>query len=149
MYINLKTLKYPLSLNDILKENPNLSLPNNITNIEGYAYVIKTEPPSYDELRQKLELDAPVKKDDNWFTAFKIVDLDEETVNNNIRKFTENEANKVLNQRKYLLIESDWTQMPDVNLPNKEQWAVYRQQLRDINKQEGFPLNIKWPDPPQ
>ena len=26
---------------------------------------------------------------------------------------------------------SDWTQMPDVVLSNKEEWATYRQELRD------------------
>lgn len=29
------------------------------------------------------------------------------------------------------------------------EWAVYRQQLRDITKQEGFPYNVKFPDKPK
>lgn len=27
-------------------------------------------------------------------------------------------------------------------------WGIYRQQLRDITKQEGFPFDIKFPTPP-
>lgn len=27
-------------------------------------------------------------------------------------------------------------------------WAVYRQALRDLPEQEGFPFNINWPDAP-
>lgn len=27
-------------------------------------------------------------------------------------------------------------------------WAIYRQQLRDITKQEGFPYNVKFPEKP-
>lgn len=35
-------------------------------------------------------------------------------------------------KRNQLLAESDWTQMPDVSITNKTDWAVYRQQLRDM-----------------
>lgn len=27
-------------------------------------------------------------------------------------------------------------------------WAVYRQKLRDLPEQEGFPFNIEWPEEP-
>lgn len=27
-------------------------------------------------------------------------------------------------------------------------WAIYRKALRDLTDQEGFPLNIKWPEEP-
>lgn len=30
----------------------------------------------------------------------------------------------------------------------KNSWAVYRQHLRDISEQEGFPFNIDWGIPP-
>ena len=48
-------------------------------------------------------------------------------------------------QRNALLLASDWTQLPDVPLATKEAWATYRQALRDITEQEGYPLNINWP----
>jgi hypothetical protein len=49
-----------------------------------------------------------------------------------------------------LLAESDWTQLPDVPLSaeQKTAWATYRQQLRDITAQPGFPNNINWPQKP-
>ena len=53
----------------------------------------------------------------------------------------------VKTQRIKLLAESDWTQMPDVALSNKEAWAVYRQALRDITNQTD-PFNITWPTAP-
>lgn len=49
--------------------------------------------------------------------------------------------------RAQLLRGSDWTQLPDVPLPTKEQWAVYRQALRDVPNQPD-PYNIVWPTPP-
>lgn len=49
--------------------------------------------------------------------------------------------------RTQLLVNSDWTQLPDVPLSaeKKAQWATYRQALRDITNQSGFPDNINWP----
>ena len=39
-------------------------------------------------------------------------------------------------KRNQLLASSDWTQMPDVTIPNKTEWATYRQQLRDMTEQQ-------------
>jgi len=52
--------------------------------------------------------------------------------------------------RDYFLAESDWTQLVDVSLTEeqKEAWATYRQALRDITKQPGFPESIEWPSTP-
>ena len=51
-------------------------------------------------------------------------------------------------ERDRLLAESDWTQLPDVPLTTKEAWAAYRQALRDITEQPGFPFDVVWPEPP-
>lgn len=55
-----------------------------------------------------------------------------------------------LGQRNLLLVVSDWTQLADVPLTpeQKAEWAAYRQQLRDITDQPGFPENINWPIKP-
>lgn len=50
--------------------------------------------------------------------------------------------------RAELLSESDWTQLPDVPLSTKEKWKIYRQELRDITSQEGFPESVNWPTKP-
>lgn len=51
-------------------------------------------------------------------------------------------------KRNQLLIQSDWSQLPDVPEEIKSKWAEYRQKLRDIPDQEGFPYDIKWPVKP-
>ncbi len=51
-------------------------------------------------------------------------------------------------ERDLLLQSCDWTQLPDVPQSVKNVWAVYRQALRDITLQEGFPTNITWPTKP-
>lgn len=55
----------------------------------------------------------------------------------------------VKQQRNMLLSTSDWTQFVDVTLANKQEWAQYRQQLRDITIQSGYPFNVIWPTKPQ
>jgi len=46
------------------------------------------------------------------------------------------------------LAASDWTQLPDVDLANKWDWAVYRQSLRDMMAQNEDPKLIVFPTPP-
>lgn len=49
-----------------------------------------------------------------------------------------------------LLAMSDWTQLPDVALSDekKAEWAVYRQQLRDLNVNGDDPTELDWPTQP-
>jgi hypothetical protein len=54
----------------------------------------------------------------------------------------------VRSERDRYLVASDWTQLPDVEITSKTQWATYRQALRDITDQPD-PFNIVWPTPPQ
>lgn len=58
------------------------------------------------------------------------------------------DAARLRQRRDVLLTASDWTQMPDVPLATKTAWANYRQELRDITKQPGWPMNISWPKAP-
>lgn len=51
-------------------------------------------------------------------------------------------------QRDALLAETDWTQAADVPQLIKDKYAPYRQGLRDVPQQPGFPDNIQWPVKP-
>ena len=51
-------------------------------------------------------------------------------------------------ERSTKLKNCDWTQAADSPV-NKETWATYRQLLRDIPSQEGFPWTITWPTYPE
>lgn len=50
-------------------------------------------------------------------------------------------------ERDHLLSLSDWTQLPDAPT-DKAAWAVYRQALRDVPAQAGFPHDVTWPTKP-
>jgi hypothetical protein len=56
-------------------------------------------------------------------------------------------ANEVRYRRNALLTQSDWTQLADAPVDNLA-WAVYRQSLRDITLQAGFPFTVDFPVAP-
>lgn len=60
---------------------------------------------------------------------------------------TEQAADQVRAQRNRLLAASDWTQVADAPV-DQAAWATYRQELRDITAQAGFPENVDWPTAP-
>jgi hypothetical protein len=57
------------------------------------------------------------------------------------------QAKAVRQQRSEKLADCDWTQVADSPV-DKAVWATYRQALRDITAQSGFPWTITWPDAP-
>jgi len=54
---------------------------------------------------------------------------------------------EVRKERDALLTASDWTQVLDAPV-DQTAWATYRQALRDIPDQAGFPDNVAWPTAP-
>ena len=57
------------------------------------------------------------------------------------------QASAVRKSRGDKLADSDWTQVADAPV-DKAVWATYRQALRDITAQSGFPWTVTWPDAP-
>ena len=58
------------------------------------------------------------------------------------------QAKSARSNRNDKLKESDWTQIAD-STADKAVWATYRQALRDVTSQEGFPWTIIWPTQPE
>jgi len=61
------------------------------------------------------------------------------------------EFNNVRNTRNLLLSQCDWTQASDVQLSaaKKQEWATYRQALRDIMETVTDPFNPAFPTKPE
>ena len=57
------------------------------------------------------------------------------------------QAKSLRQQRGEKLKDSDWTQVADAPV-DQAAWAEYRQALRDITAQAGFPWTIDWPEQP-
>jgi len=52
-------------------------------------------------------------------------------------------------ERDHLIQMSDWRYLPGNEAYRDAEWYSYRQQLRDITKQAGFPTEVTWPTEPE
>jgi len=55
-------------------------------------------------------------------------------------------SEEIRNQRNRLLSDTDWMALSDNTIT--PEWASYRQALRDITDQTGFPYAVIWPTKP-
>lgn len=79
-----------------------------------------------------------------WFTKYSVGQLDEEGI---AAKDAE-QAKAVRTDRNTRLSGCDWTQLADAKVDSLE-WANYRQALRDVPTQTGFPHEVEWPTSPE
>lgn len=99
--------------------------------------------------------------DGNWYTKYILgpVFTDTTAEDGTIVTAAENEAaykamkdaeqaKSVRSSRGEKLKDTDWTQVADAPV-DKAAWATYRQALRDITGQSGFPWAITWPTQPE
>jgi len=87
--------------------------------------------------------DGVEQLDGKWYTKYSVAEMDSEAI---IAKDAE-QAKTIREQRGEKLSASDWTQVADAPV-DKVVWATYRQALRDVTTQTGFPWTITWPDAP-
>ena len=91
---------------------------------------------------QIVARDGVTNVDGQWYTFYKLVDLDAEGI---AAKDAE-QAKSVRQQRDEKLKALDWTQGKDIPDAVSNPAAVTRQALRDLPSQAGFPWEIVWPD---
>jgi hypothetical protein len=147
---NNQVAEYPLTEGAIKMRFPNTSFPTNFVAAlpEGYVRVQPNSQPSEDEMKVIAE-GTPVLVDGVWTQTWVQSDkyTAEELVFHNAKKETDKQQEE-RNVRNSLLAKSDWTQLADAPV-DKAAWATYRQALRDVTGQEGFPWTITWPEAPQ
>jgi hypothetical protein len=97
----------------------------------------------HDRMTQKLSQVAPYVENNEVFTV-QVESLTEDE----IASATSNKASQMRSSRNRLLADCDWTQISDATV-DKAIWATYRQELRDISSQVGFPWEITWPTQPE
>ena len=83
--------------------------------------------------------------DGQWFTKYSVADMDDDA---KAAKDAE-QAKSVRSDRNQRLKDSDWSQGKDIADVVSQPWAVYRQALRDVPEQAGFPWDVKWPEQPK
>lgn len=69
--------------------------------------------------------------------------------NKELQRISEYELEVAIRNRNARLLETDWTQLPDVPEATRNSYLEYRQALRDVPSQPGFPNDIIWPEKPE
>ena len=130
-------IKY--SIAEFKKDNPNLSIPANPSNdflkqFNIFPYVLVSA--SVDSNFYTIKDKEFVYESNTWKLIKEAIPL------------PQNKAEEVARAiRTKLLSATDWTQVADSKV-DVEAWASYRQELRDVTSQSGFPYNIVWPTEP-
>ena len=145
-------ITYNTTTGEILQTTITNSEENLVPSVSGFAYLEVNE--SIDSLKNYVNLETkqiaafPDKPDQyhtwNWNTkSWQDIRTDQE-------KYTQ-AAKLVTDQRAKLLASSDWIVIKamDQGTQVPEAWQTYRQQLRDITQQSGYPFTVTWPQPPQ
>ena len=101
-------------------------------------------PPYFDPATQRRDEGPAVLTNNVWVQQYVVSSLNSEDVASKVSV----QAARIRAERDLLLIDSDWTQIADAPV-DKAVWATYRQALRDVTAQSGFPWTITWPDAPQ
>ena len=142
-----------ITIDQLRKKYWNVSFPERITNdiLNDYGYdpilngpQVSVSGPYETSVRKGIE-----EINGQWFTKFVVGPifntLEEEIEYKN--KIDNTAAKSIRSTRNNLLKESDWTQIPDCTV-DKTIWAKYRQELRDVTTQDGFPHEVVWPEEP-
>lgn len=148
-------------------DNPNTSFPQVLTPeiIDGFDYdpVLEGPQPILIPPYQYSERNGVIEINGKWYTHYiagpNFQDYTDETgVTHTAAEQYEaycfekdkKQASAIRTTRNKLLANSDWTQLIDspLNVEKKTEWLVYRQDLRLIPEQQGFPWEIAWPKQP-
>jgi hypothetical protein len=137
------------SQGDLRKMFPNVSLPRvwdeGVLNYLGVDPVFESPTPTTTRYQTAFK-DGVEFKNDKWMWKWVVSEMDDEAK----ASLDATQAKSVREQRNNLVAESDWTQLDDTPITNakKLEWAAYRQALRDIPTQAGFPWDVTWPEAP-
>ena len=141
---------FPYSARELRRDNPNVSFPSNLSDATLADWnvfpVADRSAPSFDPATESCNQVNPTLENGEWVTTWQVTSVDADEIAERLADESEN----VREDRNQRLADSDWTQLADSPLSSadKTAWASYRQQLRDVTTQSGFPWNVTWPSTP-
>jgi hypothetical protein len=85
------------------------------------------------------------QSDGKWYTKYSVADMSDDA------KAAHDAAQAAATRetRNNRLKDSDWSQGKDIPDAISTPWATYRQALRDVPQQSGFPWDVTWPTQPE
>lgn len=131
-------------------EFPNTSFPQPLTpdviDDFGFDPVLEGPQPTLVPPYQYAQRDGVVEISGQWFTHYIAVTPNDEKK----AEMDAVQANAIRTDRNQRLAACDWTQLADspLNAEAKAAWAFYRENLRMVPDQPGFPWNVQWPPQP-
>ena len=167
MYVKLtngQPDQFPYTVGQFRRDNAQTSFPKQIPDTimrrYGVYQVTELDKPTYDPLVQTLVVNTPTQEvirlkteadctdpdtgevdtdqvgqplyGSEWEVAHTVQNMEQATAEANVRS-----------KRDGLLSETDWMALSDVTM--SDSITAYRQALRDIPSQSGFPFNVTWP----
>ena len=161
--------QFPYTVGQFRRDNPLTSFPKDIPveilRRNGVFPVAELAKPDSDQLVQTLVRDAMPHKEiirlkteadatdpttgeidqaqvgqpiygNNWLVGYTVEDKPQDQAETAVR-----------NKRDRLIAETDWMALSDVTM--SAETTTYRQALRDITGQAGFPYDVAWPTKPE
>ena len=146
--------QFPYTLGDLRRDNPQTSFPKKIGDAilasYGIFHVMPDARPEHDPLVQVLVRDPEPNNNETavneetgetYETGRWVIGYTVES------KPLDQAQTAVRNQRERFLSATDWMALSDNTMT--PEWASYRQALRDITEQTGFPYSVIWPTKPE
>jgi len=152
---------------DIRKLHPNTSLPRvwdeSICEALGIDVIFEGPQATGGDQYQFSQAAGIEEINGKWYTKYVLgpifVDNDEATAAEQESAYKAQkdaeQAKSVRAERDRLLAECDWVTLKAIDASNDglgiqlpQVWMTYRQALRDITAQAGFPWNVTWPEKP-
>jgi hypothetical protein len=128
------------TIGQLRRDNPNTSFPKTIPDAllaEYRIYPVTVLPqPTTAEWEVATRTDLPTLVDGIWTLGWTVTQVPEEKVERSVR-----------DRRDRLLSQTDWMALTDNTMT--QPWADYRQALRNVTDQAGFPYNVTWPTKPE
>ena len=152
---------------EVRRMHSNTSLPRvwdaNVCSALGIDPVLEAPKPEVTGYTQAVRDGVTQDANGNWVQAWAVVDMFSDYTDDEGVTHTKAEheaayqadldakaAESVRTQRDAKLAESDWMviKSAETGVALATEWAAYRQALRDITEQDGFPVNVEFPAEP-
>jgi len=149
MYVKvINGVPKPYTILQLRRDNPNTSFSTKISTQllaqYGVYKAVEEERPSYNERTQSIAMNnVAFNSNGVWVYGWTIVDKTAEE----IAAYDTEQSMSIRAKRDNLLAETDWRAGSDLTM--SDAWKVYRQALRDVTAQTGFPHEVTFPTKPE
>ena len=127
---------------------PNTSMPQMLTEatLKSFDATVVFEGPQAQPTRYQVAYRNGVELiDGKWYTKYSVSDMTAEAKT----ALDASQAKSMRDQRDRLIAETDWTQGKDIADSVSAKYTIYRQALRNVPAQSGFPWTVQWPTKPE